>query len=133
MRKIKSKIYTKVKKSICDWTDKKKYLINYRLLKFYVRHGMIVDKIHENISFKQGKWLGKYINFITKKRNKAKNDFEKSFYELLNNVFYGKYLENVRNRLRLKFTKKDHFKKIIKQQSKQTFNGIHKSYENCDS
>ena len=24
-------------------------------------------------------------------------------------------------------------KKIIKQQSKLTFNGIHKSYENCDS
>ena len=48
---------------------------------------MIVDKIQENISFKQGKWLEKYIIFITQKRNKAENDFEKGFYELLNNVF----------------------------------------------
>ena len=29
--------------------------------------------------------------------------------------------------------KKDDIKKIIKQQSKLTFNGIHESYENCDS
>ena len=29
--------------------------------------------------------------------------------------------------------RKDDFKNTIKQQSKLTFNGIHKSYENCDS
>ena len=34
MKKIKPKNYTKSKKLICDWTDKKKYLIQYRLLKF---------------------------------------------------------------------------------------------------
>ena len=52
---MKQKDYTKTKKSICDWTDKKKYLIYYRMLKFYVRHGMIVEKIHEIISFKQSR------------------------------------------------------------------------------
>ena len=41
-------------------------------------------------------------------------------------------MENVQNRLRLEFIKKDYFKTIIKQQSYLTFNGIHKSYENCD-
>ena len=56
MNKIKPKNYTKSKKLICDWTDKKKYLIHYRMLKFYVRHGMIVEKIHEILSFKQSKW-----------------------------------------------------------------------------
>ena len=77
------------------------------MLKFYVRHGMVVDKTHEIISFKQSKWLEKYINFNTQKRNKAKNDFEKDFYKLLNNAFYGKTMENVRNCLGLKFLKKD--------------------------
>ena len=94
---------------------------------------MIVEKVHNIISFRQSRWLEKYINFNTQKRNKAKNDFEKDFYKLLNNAFYGKTMENVRNRFKIKFIKKDDFREIIKQQSKLTFNGIHKSYENCDS
>ena len=57
------------------------------MLEFYVRHGMVVDKLHEKISFKQSKWLEKYLNFNTQKRNRANNDFEKDFYILLNNVF----------------------------------------------
>ena len=130
MKKIKPKNYTKSKKLICDWTDKKKYLIHYRMLKFYVRHGMVVEKIHEIISFKQSKWLESYISFITQKRNKAKNDFEKDFCKLLVNAAFGKFLENVRNRLDLELIKKDNMKKIINQQSKLTFNGIEKSFEN---
>ena len=101
MKQIKPKKYAKSMKLICDWTDKKNYLVHYRMLKFYVRHGMVVAKIHEIISFKQSSWLEKYINFNTQKRNKAKNDFEKDFYKLLNNAFYGKTMENVRDRLGL--------------------------------
>ena len=44
MKRIKPENYTKSKKLICDWTDKRKYLIHYRMLKFYVRHGMVVEK-----------------------------------------------------------------------------------------
>ena len=130
MKSIKPEKYTKSKKLICDWTDKKKYLIHYRMLKFYVRHGMIVVKIHEIISFKQSRWLECYISFNTQKRNKAKNEFEKDFFKLLNNAAFGKFLENVRNRLGLELIKKGEIKKIVKQQSKLTFNGIQKSYEN---
>ena len=60
-----------LKKLLCDWTDKKSYLVHYRMLKLYVKHGMVVDKIHEIISFKHSKWLEKYINFNTQKRNRA--------------------------------------------------------------
>ena len=130
MKKIKPKNYTKSKKLICDWTDKKKYLIHYRMFKFYVRNGMIVEKIHEIISFKQSRWLEKYIRFNTQKRNKAKNDFGKDFFKLLVNAAFCKFLENVRNRLGLELIKKNDIKDIIKQQSKLTFNGIQKSYEN---
>ena len=55
MNKIKPKIYRKPKTLICDWTDKKKYLTQHRMLKFYLRHGMVVEKIHEIIPFKQSK------------------------------------------------------------------------------
>ena len=88
------------------------------MLKSYVRHGMIVDKIHEIISFKQSKWLEKFLSFKTQKRNKAINDFEKDFYKLLNNAFYGKTMENDRNGLKIKFIKKDDTDNIIKKQSK---------------
>ena len=87
------------------------------MLRFYIGHGMIVDKVHVIISFKQSKWLEKYITFNTQNRNQAVNDFEKDFYKLLNNAFYGKTMENVRNRLKTKFVKKNDFRKIIKQQS----------------
>ena len=133
MKKIKPEKYTKSKKLICDWTDKKKYLIHYSMLKFYVRHGKIVEKIHEIISFKQSRLLKKYISFNTQKRNKAKNDFEKDFFKLLVNAAFGKFLENVRNRLEIELIKKDNVKKIIRKRSKLTFNGIHESYDNCDS
>ena len=133
MKSIKPENYIKSKKLICDWTDEKKYLIHYRVLKFYVRHGMIVEKIHEIISFKQSKWLECFISFNTQKRNKAKNDFEKDIFKLLVNAAFGKFLEIVRNRLGLELIKKGDIKKIIKQQSKLAFNGIQKSYENNDS
>ena len=113
MKKIKPKNYTKSEKLICDWSDKKKYLIHYRMLKFYVRHGMIVEKVHEIISFKQSEWLESYISFITQKRNKAKNEFEKDFFKLLVNAAFGKFLENVRNRLELELIKKIIFKKLL--------------------
>ena len=77
MNTIKPENYTKSKKLICDWTDKENYLIHYRMLKFYVKHGMIIVKIHGIISFKQSKWLESYISFNTQKRNRAKKQFRK--------------------------------------------------------
>ena len=78
MKTIKPHTYIQTKKLICDWSDRKNYLVHYRMLKFYVRHGMIVDKVQETISFKQSKWLEKFINFNTQKRNQAVNDLKKT-------------------------------------------------------
>ena len=76
MKEIIPDTYIQNKKLICDWSDKKYSLIHYRMLKFYVRHGMIVDKVHDIISFRQSRWLEKYINFNTQKRNEVVNDSE---------------------------------------------------------
>ena len=54
-RNIKPKKYTKSKKLICDWSVKKNFFVPYRMLKFHVRHGLVVEKIHEISSFKQSK------------------------------------------------------------------------------
>ena len=133
MNEIKPDNYTPCKKLICDFTDKENYSLHYRMLTFYIKHGMIVDKVHEIISFKQSKWLNKYIDFHAKRRALATNDFKLKFHKDMPNSFYGKTMENIRNRIKVEFIRKDDNEKIIKQQSKLTFNGIHKSYEKYDS
>ena len=88
------------------------------MLNFYGRHGMEVVKVHTVISFRQNKWLEKYINFNTQKRNKAKNEFEKDFYKFLNIAFFGETMEYVLNRIIIEFIRKVDTDKKIKQQTK---------------
>ena len=83
------------------------------MLKICIRHGMVVDKVHEVNSFRQSKWLKKYINFNTQKRNKAENEFDKDFYKLGKSAFYGKTVESVTNRVKKEFSRKDDNDKII--------------------
>ena len=70
---------------------------------------------------------------ITQKPNRAKNDFEKDFFKPLVKAAFGKFLEIIRNRSEIEIIKKHDCKKVFIQQSKLTFKGVHKSYENCDS
>ena len=103
------------------------------MLNFYVRHGMDVVKVHTVISFKQIKWLEDYKHLITQKQKKARNELKKDFCIFLDNSFYGKTMEDVRNRIKVEFIKKDDTNKIKNQKSKLIFKGIHKSYEIYDS
>ena len=64
MRKIKPKKFTKAKKLICDWYDKKNYLTPFRMLNFFVSHRMVVERVNEIISFKQSKWFEKIYILI---------------------------------------------------------------------
>ena len=70
---------TKDKKLMTTLYSKKKYVIHYRALKQALQHGLILKKIHRAISFRQKPWLESYINFNSKKRAAAKNEFEKHF------------------------------------------------------
>ena len=47
MKEINSDNYSPTKNLICDWTDKKNFLIHHRMIKFYVRHGMVFEKNRE--------------------------------------------------------------------------------------
>ena len=51
----------------------------------------------------------------------------------MNNGAFGKFLEIVRNRIIIDFIEIIQNDKMFKQQSKLTFNGIHKSYTNYSS
>ena len=85
-----------VEKLVPNLCDKKKYVIHMKALHQALEHGLVLEKIHRAIEFKQSAWMKEYIDFNTKLRTEATNDFEKDFYKLMNNSVFGKIMENIR-------------------------------------
>ena len=131
----KSKTYTPSKNLSCDWTDKKRFLLHYRMLKSYLKHGVVVEKFQEVIDLKQ-KYCSKLIKFycfITNKRDVTKTEVEQDLTRGMNCSVYGKTLENVENRLKIEVVEKDDDDKLVKVQSTKTLDGSKKSYDNYDT
>ena len=74
----------------------KNYIVHIRSLKQALNHGLILKKVHRAIQFYQKAWRKPYIDMNTKLRKKAKNDLKKDFLKLMNNVVFGKIMENLR-------------------------------------
>ena len=79
-----------VKKIIPNLGNKNKYVLHYRNIQLYLLLEMKLTKIHKVLKFKQSDWMKKYIDFNTKKRMGATNDFDKYFFKLMNNSVYRK-------------------------------------------
>ena len=121
--------YKPTEKLIMDQTNKQRYFLHYRDLKFYQRHGIRIVKVHTVYKFKQSPWLAKYIKYNTEQRSKAKTEFEKHFYKLMNNSFYGKTIENIRKRLNLDLIDRSDTHRILNRQSKLSFDDKIAEYE----
>ena len=90
------------KKLVPNLRNKKNYVVHYRNLQFYVKHGLVVLNTHKILQFQQRPWLAPYIALNTDKRKSAKSTFEKDFYKLMNNSMFGKTMESLRKRLNVK-------------------------------
>jgi hypothetical protein len=105
-------ILNKCRKLTPNLNKKEKYIGHIENIKFYLEKGMKLINVHRAIEFNHSKWLQKYILKNSELRQNAKNSFEKDYFKLMNNSFYGKTMENVRDRTDVKIClDKDNFEK----------------------
>ena len=71
-------------------------------------------------------YIENYIDFNTKKRMNAANDFEKDFFKLMINSVYGKTIENLRKRINVRLVNNE--KGFLKCTSRPTYI-THKSFD----
>ena len=106
----------RVEKLVPKLRDKKNYAIHIRALDQALRHGLLRERFHRAIEFTQSAWMKPFIDFNTQLRTKATNDFEKDFFKLMNNVVFGKMVENIRKHgnIKLVTTEEKYLKTVMK-------------------
>ena len=85
----------KFEKLVAKLHDKTKYFMHIRNLKQALNHGLVLKNVHKVIKFIQNSWLNPHIDMNTDLRKKAKNDFGKDIFKLMNNVVFEKAIENM--------------------------------------
>ena len=104
----------KVEKLVPNLKDKKNYIIHIRALDQALRHGLVLERIHRAIEFNQIDGMKPYIDFNTKLRTAATNDFGKDFFKLMKNSVFGKTMENIRNHKNIKLvTNKNKYLRMV--------------------
>src|SRR5271156_64353 len=102
--------------------NKVEYVVHFKVLKFYLEMGLKITKIHKCIRFEQDVIYREFTELQTKRRSESKNDFEKMFYKQKNNSLFGKSMENLRHRIKVKLVGDEY--NYVKCASKPTFSGV---------
>ena len=80
----------KVEKFVTNLHDQSEYVIHIRNLKQALNHRVILKKVNTVIKFNQNLWLKSYIDINSKLRQKAKLNFEKDLFKLMDNAIFQK-------------------------------------------
>ena len=115
----------KCKKLVCNLFNKKKYVAHINTVKQALNHGLKLKRIHRVIQFNQEARLKLYIDMNTELRKLAKNDFENDLFKLMNNLVFGKTMENIRKHRDIKLVTTDKKRdKSVSEPNYQTINLI---------
>ena len=115
----------KCKKLVCNLLNKNKYVVHIKSLKQALNQGLKFKKIHRTIEFNQEAWLKPYIDVNMELRKLAKDDFEKDLFKLMDNVVFGKTMENIRKHRDIKLVTKDKKRsKLVSEPNYPTINYI---------
>ena len=79
-----------IKKLCLTLTDKTKYVCYHENLRFYLKHGMKLKKVHRVIRFTQTPWLEEFMTFVGEKRRRSKSKFYQTIFKSIANSVYGK-------------------------------------------
>ena len=108
-----------VKKLVPNLTNKNNYVIHYRNSQQCLELGMKLKKIHRILKFKQNDWMKPNIDLNTQKRAISNKEADENFFKLMNNSVYGKTMENLRKRIKIRVVKNS--QDFIKYTSRPTF------------
>ena len=78
--------------------DKKEYGVHWKLLRWYISHGVEVTKLYYGVIFEEGDYLASYVRKNIAIRNQRTDELGKIVYKLMGNSIYGKTFENPFNR-----------------------------------
>ena len=95
------------KKLVSTLGPKQNYVVHFANLKFYLEMGLQITKIFKVLKFKQSMFLKTYIDYCTQKRQNSMSNFQRNIWKLCANACYGKFIEQVRNRLNCFLVNKD--------------------------
>ena len=79
--------HTKIKILTTSFYDKTEYDVNYRLLKLFIRQGLIIKKVHRVIQYKQSLYMKSYIKKVLMKKIMHKKE-DSAFSEKVKSKYF---------------------------------------------
>ena len=103
LRRTKGAQRYKANKLTSTFCPRTRYVVHGANLRFYLEQGMVLSKIHRGIKFTQVAFVKPYIDICTQMRAAATTKERKDLFKLLCNSLFGKWIENILNRMDLSF------------------------------
>ena len=113
----------RTRKLIPHLGGRKNYVVHHEALRQLLKYGLRITKIHRGVKFRESDFLSRYIASNTKSRTVAKNQFEKDFYKLANNSVFGKTMENVRERSKIRIVNGSEEDKLLAYVARPNYKG----------